>query len=230
MMAPVAPDVMVSAARVIATPRPPFHLTHHPGAWEVVTVKGEVEGVKLDGPVWLPILSTLASSTPGANLIRTRQPHEPVEAAYQHARHVDRDRGVVWLEPTDVIPASCLPAGVPEGGYIRAIQCFDPATSSSGVLHVEAWQVPAQTVPGQRQRFVMDMPKYNLWRAWLVIKGRVGVPLDYVREGLIGEQEQRLERIVSRPNKSDAPAEKQRKCVADYQAATIPGAKAEGSK
>jgi hypothetical protein len=230
MMAPIAPDVMVSAARVLAAPRRPYHLTHHPGAWEVLTVKGEVEGVKLDGPVWLPILSTLASSTPGANLIRTRQAHEPVEAAYQHARHVDRDRGVVWLEPTDTIPASCLPAGVPVGGYIRAIQCVDPAARAEGVLHVEAWQVPAQTVPGQPQRFVVDMPKYNMWRAWLVIKGRVEPPMDYIREALVAEQEQRLERIVSRPTKSDAPAEEQRKVCANYRAAIIPGAKAESSK
>jgi hypothetical protein len=206
-MQPGRADEIGSAFRLPIRPNVRFFLAHTPEEWEPEVVKGTVAGVELDGVFWLPGVARRVLE-PGAALIRTRQKGEPVEATYQHALEVSRREGWVWLDPTRHIPAECLPAGVPAGGYWRTMPCIDPRTKQTGDHHFEVWNLPAETLPNRRQRFDFHRESYNRWRAWLVLTGQVKPPLDYLLESIRNRMRDRVDRARSLPLPDNALAAK----------------------
>jgi hypothetical protein len=197
-MQPGKADEIGSAFRLPIRPNVRFFLAHTPEEWDPEPVKGTVAGVELDGVFWLPGVAPRVLE-PGAALIRTRGQQEPVEATYQHAMEVSRREGWVWLDPVRHIPAECLPPGVPAGGYWRTMPCIDPRTRQVGDYHFEVWKLPAETLPGRRQRFDYHRPSFNLWRAWLVLTGQVKPPLDFLLESIRGRMAERVERARALP-------------------------------
>lgn len=201
---------LAAGAAVAHAPNPQFFLRHHPRGWEIGVVKGEVEGVKLDGTYWLPQLS-LFTILPGASGCRTRGRHEAAEQVYLRAVMSERERGWTFIDPSTPIPAACLPTGIPAGGYLRELPCVDPKTGVRGVFHVEAWNVPHEVAPGEPHRLAFDHATYNLWRAWLVLTGQVTTPGRAVIEDIA----RRLQGRVERAELLDLPEEiRQRRVTA----------------
>src|SRR3990167_8214838 len=120
LMRPANPAPVSQRPRLAVQPTLPFLLRHHPTNWEV-------EAVGLKEPTWLPDIGKLVI-TAGAHLIRTRSRTEDEAAVLRHALDVDRHNGWITLDAARIIPRSCLPAAVPEGGYIRSLPCRDPRT------------------------------------------------------------------------------------------------------
>lgn len=186
MMEPSAFSAEEIAPRLAVGPNEPFFLRHHPGNWFPSRF---LEG----GPFWLPEI-TVHVLAPGVNGVRTRDKHEPVEAGYRNSVRDGEDHGWVYLSPRAEIPAECLPPGVPSGGYLRDVACQDPRTLASGRRYLEAWQVPAQTVPGEPQRFVFHHESHERWLAWLVRSGLIAPMAPYVAERLARRYTDRIER------------------------------------
>ena len=183
-MRPSSPEAMADDTRIRATPNESFFLRHHPNQWELAT-----EG--LDGPTILPIIAR-HTILPGQSGIRTIKEGQHPSAAYKHAKRDDEDRGWVYLAPLDPIPAAMLPAGMPEGGYLRDLDCRDVHTTATGSYFLEAWDVPEAVPPGAVQTFRHDRAAYNRWRAWLVETGKVPQPAPAIKRALVGRVEQRL--------------------------------------
>ena len=197
-MQPGKVESIGSTFRLPIRPNERFFLAHTPEEWEPEEVKGTVAGVKLDGVFWLPGISTRVLK-PGAALVRTLQKGEPPEEQYAKAQDTARRNGWVWLDPVRHLPAECLPPGVPPGGYWRTMPCIDPRTRQLGEFHFEVWNLPAETLPGRRQRFSYHRPSFNLWRAWLVLTAQVRPPLDYLLESITNRMRDRIERVRSLP-------------------------------
>ena len=195
LMQAVDPSRSATVKRLAFAPNEEFFLRHHPAQWEP-----ESDG--LAEATWLPDISRL-TLTPGAHLVRTRKRHEDPSETYKHAMNVDGNKGWVHLDPNAVIPADCLPAGIPAGGYLRAIPCKDPRSSAEGVRYVEAWDVPRAPVPGRPQKSTHNRAAYNRWRLWLVTSGQIKPPTDDVLAEMQATKAGRPARIGSVPRPED---------------------------
>ncbi|MEO0605447.1 MAG: hypothetical protein AAF211_28710, partial [Myxococcota bacterium] len=167
-------------------PNAPFFLRHHPRAWQVSRTLPEA--------TWLPEVTKHVLS-PGVNGVRTLGEHDEPKDAYEASvYHAEKKLGFVYLSPLDVVPDDCLPEGVPGGlGYIRELDCRDPISRIVGVHHVEAWQVPVETLIGEEQQWRWDRESYERWLAWLVRSGVVAPPTPRVLEPYIARQRDRVE-------------------------------------
>ena len=181
--------------RLLVAPNASVFLRHNPRCWEIDTVEGEVEGVKLDGAYWLPEV-LLFPLTPGSNGVRTRQTNEPPETTFTDAVFSAEKKGWVFLSDQDVIPARYLPPGVPEGTYRRTLACQSPEEQIIGVYYCEPWKVPVEGIPGDRQRFQWHRESYNLWRASLVITGKIRPPTKFVLEEVATRLRARVDRVM----------------------------------
>lgn len=200
LLRPEAPDPG-AGGRLRMVPTPPFLLRHHPTRWEA-----ESEG--LPGATWLPGIDILPI-VPGTHLMRTRKAGEEPSETYREALNADANNGWVHLDPSMPIPAECLPAGVPVGGYRRPVPCQDPVKGTPGVRHLEAWDVPRQWVPGSGpQKTKHDRGAYNRWRLWLVTSGIIAPPTDDVIEAIQQARGGRVERILARNPAEDIRAKK----------------------
>jgi hypothetical protein len=198
MQAPPTED-LGAVVRIAYPITPAFFLMHSPTDWEARAVNGEVDGVRLDGVYWLPVLAKLPEvpgSTPG---MRTRKRGESPEASYADA--VDRRRRGGWavLDRVESIAPAYLPAGIPAGPYIRRMACRDPQTGRDGYAHVEAWHVPVRTSPGRKQAFKFDFATYDLWRASLVLRGVVDPPTEDVTAPQVSRARSKVSRIAALP-------------------------------
>jgi len=210
---PASSGRLASGASWRIGPNQPFFLRHHPEEWDLAE-----EG--LDGPTLVPVVHKQYIQ-PGAGLVRTRRQHEPPESAYRNAVTEAQRAGLAYLDPTTEIPASCLPAGVPAGGYMREVACVDPLTGASGTYYAEPWEVPVATSGGGRQRIKWDRAAHNRWLVHLVESGQIAPPpagvvdakiraasghLRYaramrvpedLRQELVGEKAKRLDKLKS---------------------------------
>jgi hypothetical protein len=221
MMAAADPRHMAATARLAVAPNVEFFLRHHPAQWEP-------EATGLDGNTWLPVIGMLPL-VPGAHLVRTRKNSEDPVETFKNAIKTDETKGWVHIEPNAPIPAECLPAGVPAGGYLRQVPCKDPRSNAVGTYYLEAWNVPRAHIPGTKQRFVFDRAAYNRWRLWLVTSGAIQPPTEDVLRELIAARSGRPDRIAALPLPDDL--RKSRVAAAEAAVdgmtkAAIPGAKA----
>lgn len=217
MQAPPSEE-LGAVVRINAAPSPAFFLEHSPIEWEAVAVKGEVEGVTLDGVYWLPVISKLPEvpgSSPG---MRTRKRGEAPEASYADA--VDRRRRGGWavLDRAEAIAPAYLPAGVPAGPYIRRMACRDPKTGRDGYVHIEAWQVPIRTAPGRPQAFKYDYAAHRLWRASLVLKGLIDPPTEDVTAPQVAKAQSKVDRVSALPLPDEVRRERVAKARAAFEA------------
>jgi hypothetical protein len=202
---------------MVATP--PFLLRHHPSHWSA-----ESEG--LDGTYWLPEISILPL-VPGAHLVKTRKGNEDPSESIKLAVNTDANNGWTALDPSTPIPADCLPAGVPVGGYRRPVPCTDPLRGTPGTRHLEAWDVPKQWVPGSgAQKYVHDRASYNRWRLWLVMQGIIAPPTEDAIQALQQARSGRVARILARNPAEDirarAKADEERALASAMETATVP--------
>ena len=174
---------------LVIDPNAPFFLRHHPRAWRLSTT---FEGSQ----VLLPDV-TKHVLAPGVNGVRTRNKNEDVNMGWRSAIRDCLEKGWTYIDPDSAVPAYCLPDGVPAGGYIREIECQGPLTRREGQFHVEAWDVPIPTLPGDVQRFRFDTAKYELWLHYLVQSGAVSPPNDAILPGLTDRVRGHLERAES---------------------------------
>lgn len=179
-------------------PNQPFFLRHHPKAWRVSTT--------LKTPLVLPDV-TKHVIAPGVNGIRTRGKNEPVEAMYQMALMDQISKGWTYLDPAAPIPAGCLPEGVPPGSYIREMASQGLIDRTVGIHYVEAWQVPIQTLPDDKQRFWFDTAKYERWLRFLVESGQIAPMIPGILSGMTKRVRDHVERVETM-NLNPAVAEK----------------------
>lgn len=170
-------------------PNMPFFLRHHPRAWRLSTT---FEGAQ----ILLPDV-TKHVLEPGVNGVRTRDKDEDVDMGWRNSVRDSLEKAWTYLDPEDAVPSFCLPGGVSGGGYIRDIDCKGPITRREGKRHVEAWDVPISTLPGDVQRFRFNTAKYELWLLWLVESGRIQGPNDAILPGLTDRVENHLDRVES---------------------------------
>ena len=155
-----------AAAVILAPPSFPFFLRHHRENWRVSHASPK--------STLLPEV-TMFRLAPGANGVRTRNKDEQPDAGYRQALRNEIDKGWMFLDPSRVIPASCLPSGVSEGSYIRRVECVHPVTLQAGELYLEAWNVP-QPAAGSATTFKFDRAAYERWLLWLVESGQIAGP------------------------------------------------------
>ena len=153
-----------SAGRLAIDPNQPFFLRHHPKAWRVSTT--------LKRATVLPDVTKFVIA-PGVNGVRTRSDGESDEMSYQAALMKDTMKGWIFLDPAAPIPEGCLPDGVPAGSYIREMPCQGLIVRRVGIYYAEAWDVPVETLPDDRQRFQFDTAKYERWLRFLVESGQI---------------------------------------------------------
>lgn len=206
LLAAPKPVDATGQGRLLLEPRPRFFLWFTLAAWEVVS-----EG--LSGPRLLPVL-VCQPVVPGANGIRTRAKNEAEEASWVGGIKEWADKGRQLLDPNRVIPASCLPPGVPEGPYIREIPCAHPRYKTPGSYFCEAWDVPNPPTPGMPQSFKRDRGAYNRWRASLVDEKVVPGPPDAVVQNML----RNADRAINRTRISNAPADVRDERVKDAKA------------
>ena len=155
-------------ATPVCEPNERFFLRHWPREWECEEVDGKA--------CWLPCLGPHILK-PGTDNIRTlarhesHKPHLAFEMSVMNARR----EGWVYIDPEVPVPTECLPDGVPEGGYLRALDCVNKA-GVGGTKWVEAWEIPVPTLPGERQQWSFERESYNRWRKHLVESGQVPQP------------------------------------------------------
>lgn len=179
-------------------PNVPFFLRHHPRAWRLSATLSEYFGQEILLPdVLMHVLA------PGVNGVRTRDKDEDVDMGWRNSVRDSLEKDWTYLDPEDVVPSFCLPLGVSGGGYIRDIDCKGPITRREGKRHVEAWNVPISTLPGDIQRFRFDTAKYELWLLWLVESGRIASPNDAILPGLTDRVENHLDRVESSSMNAD---------------------------
>jgi hypothetical protein len=197
----------------------PFLLRHHPLHWSA-----ESDG--LEATTWLPDISILPLVA-GAHLVRTRKANEAASESIKLAVNADANNGWTHLDPATVIPAECLPTGVPVGGYRRPMPTQDPVKGEVGTVYLEAWAVPKQWVPGTgRQKYAYDRPSYNRWRLWLVTEGILAPPTEDVLLSIQQSRGVRVDRILARNPAEDMRAKKkadeERKLAAAMESAAVP--------
>lgn len=194
MRAP-SPASMGAVSYFTMEPAPRFFLLHSPTDWEVVQVSGEVLGHKLEGAYFLPVLTKLLEvpgSSPG---MRTRRRDESEDKSFADALDYRRRAGWAVLDRSQTIASAFLPAGMPEGPYIREVSVRSPSTGAAGVAYVEAWQVPLRTAPGRAQAFRYDHASNALWRASLCLSGVIAAPTEDVIAPLVRGYKARVRRI-----------------------------------
>ena len=152
-------------------------------------------------PTLLPDV-TMMVLEPGVNGVRTLDEGEAPEAAYKQAVWRAQEHGWVYLSPLEQVPAECLPAGVPSGSYLRELPCEDPRTRRRGKRYLEAWNVPADTLPDEEQEFEFDVAAYERWLLWLVQSGQIKPVARQVAARLLRVAEGHLERAYTVPNLS----------------------------
>lgn len=204
----------------IADHNPLRQYKHHPRSWEVVDMDGE--------PVLLPLLAPMFLE-PGVNLVKTRRKDSTDDPTYDTLKRAEQS-GCTVLDPNEPVPASCLPKGVPAGGYRRRIRCRDTRTLREGYHYTSCWDVPVRTPPGEPLRFVFDRDSYNRWRLHLVKSGTIEPVLPVVVEDMKREAGRRLRRKLNRMYPSGelterihADAKKQHDQVAAAAAAAAAG-------
>ncbi len=217
MMKPTKFSEVAATAALRIRPNRPFLLRHHPAAWRVSTT---LPAVTLLPDVTMHVLE------PGVNGVRTLDKHEadqPERAYEQSVFKAERD-GWTYLSARQPVPAECLPAGVPPGGYLRDLDCMDPRTSTKGSRYVEAWMVPTATLPNEDQEFRFDLASYERWLLWLVESGLLQPPMRQIGERLTARVRAHLDRAHTVPNLSpevrQARIEAKRKIVEAHEAAT----------
>lgn len=173
------------ASLLAASPNHRFFLRHHPSAWRVSS--------RLEKPTWIPDIAKHILA-PGVNGVRTIRKGETAEASYRNSVRDAMDKGWSYLDAGAPIPAEYLPPGVPVGGYIRELECADPLTRRRGTYYLEAWQIPVESLPDERQRFEYDLSAHERYAAWLVLSGQLRPVLPQVIERLISSAGARLER------------------------------------
>lgn len=197
-------------------PNAPFFLRHHPRAWQV--------SATLDEPTWLPEV-TKHVLAPGVNGVRTLGEHDEPKDAYEQSVFASTRLGWVYLSPLEPIPDDCLPAGVPRGlGYLRELDCRDPISRMTGTHHIEAWQVPIETLPGEEQQWRWDRESYERWLAYLVRSGQIAPPMPRVLAPLIERQRGRVERARTLNLEKDLRDERvarKREILARYESAAL---------
>lgn len=163
-----APVAQASTRTPVCDPSERFFLRHWPREWECEEVDGS--------PVWLPILGPHLLK-PGTTNIRTLAKHEAhrPHLAYEFSVMSSRRDGWIYIDPDTAVPDDCLPDGVPEGGYLRSLDCVS-RSGIAGEKWVEAWEVPVPTLPGEPQRWRFDRASYNRWRKHLVDSEQVPAP------------------------------------------------------
>lgn len=195
-----ASQAVTAALRIACRPSPFFFLRHHEGDWEVVS-----EG--LAEPTLLPVIGK-HPLVPGVAGMRTTTRGMEPQHAHRDAIIKGMENGWVYLAPNETIPAELLPSGVPVGGYCRAVPCADPLTGEAGTAHLEAWQVPVETVVGERQQYAYDRSAYNRWRLSLVKRGVIKPPKGQVKQGLTKRARRHLERAAALPLPEDLRAQR----------------------
>jgi len=205
-------DLVDPKPRIVARPNWPFFLRHWPEAWDIGT-----EG--LDKPTWLPQV-VQHIMRPGAGGMRTlKKGMNPADVYFNAKRDAERE-GWIYVELNEVVPADCLPPGVPEGPYFRAVACRDKKTGTLGKHYVEAWEVPVASAANRKQKFQYDRAGYNRWRASLVTRGLIPGITEDVRQALIYGAENRLGRVevlnFSNDNVRDRRVDAQAKETAVY--------------
>lgn len=206
----------VAAGRVVIAPNDPFFLRHHPRAWRV--------SVTLPEPTFLPDV-TMHIIAPGVNGVRTLSEGDLPEAAYEDSVHTGQKRGFTYLSPIAPIPADCLPPGVPSGPYIRELECVHPLTHRPGVYHVEAWNVPIETLPDEQQQFKFHLQSYERWLAYLVLSGQIAPPNERVAQTLrdrVREHVERTKLLNVAPDIRDEFVRRKQEIADRYAAAKAP--------
>lgn len=199
LLRPASSAATGSLRRIAARPNEAFWLLAHPLAWDIAIVDGVVEGKKLAGTaVWVPDLVKLVEA-PGANGIRVVPSGQGPEAAYTGALRARLEAGWTVLDRTEAIASVYLPPGVPEGPYIREVDCQDPLTHVIGVHYLEAWQVPVASVGDAKQRFRFDRDAHTRWRASLCLRGLIAPPSEEVRREVRARLEAKIGRIEVQP-------------------------------
>jgi hypothetical protein len=195
MMTPTKFSQVAATAALRIRPNRPFLLRHHPAAWRVSTT---LKAVTLLPDVTMHVLE------PGVNGVRTLDKHEAdqPERAYEQSVFKSERDGWTYLSARQPVPADCLPAGVPAGGYLRDLDCLDPRTSAKGSRYVEAWMVPTATLPNEDQEFKFDLASYEKWLLWLVESGLIMPPMPQIGARLTARVRAHLDRAHTVPNLS----------------------------
>jgi hypothetical protein len=204
------------SALLAIAPNDAFFLRHHPRAWRVSST--------LEDPVFLPDV-TKHVLAPGCNGVRTLGEHDEPSQAYEDSVHSAEKKGWLYLSPLDPVPADCLPAGVPEGGYLRALDCRHPLTRQAGQHHVEAWCVPIATLPDEDQQFRFDVASYERWLRYLVLSGQVAPPNERVVETMrsrVREHVARTQMLNVAPDIREQFVAKKAAIAERYAAAQVP--------
>lgn len=142
----------------------PFVLRHHPASWRVSS--------RLERPIWIPDVGAVVIA-PGCNGIHTLKLGDKPEFAWQDAQYQGEKDGWRYFNRTANIPADCLPAGVPAGGYFREFPCWSPQTRLPGTYYLEVWKIPVPSLPNEDQQFTYDLAAHERWCRWLVLSGHV---------------------------------------------------------
>jgi hypothetical protein len=206
-----------------------FFLRFMPGLgnWEPATVG-------LDGSFMLPILGKHILS-PGAVGVRTRTRHQPELESYRRAFTRAREEGWQYLiDEAASIPPELLPpavvaaarmAGKSPGGYLQRAKTRGPGPGQPLTdTYLEAWQLPLPTRPHQkRTRFSFDNAGYNRFRLWLVVTGRVSLPM----AGEMDERQSGMLRALRIAETASGPPAAVKRVVSSAKAAITAASKAQ---
>lgn len=195
-----SPVATAFQATPVVEPNCRFFFRHWPREWEVEDVDGK--------PEWLPSLAPHILK-PGSGNIRTLSPselHTP-HRAYETAVMDARREGWIYIDPDTYVPSDCLPPGVPDGGYLRELDCVSKG-GAQGSRWVTAWTIPVKTLAGERQQWSFDRDLFNKWRKTLVDDGVVEPPDRAVVKKYIARISRHIVRNKAKPIPTDLRTER----------------------
>ena len=163
-----------------------FKMRHHAAAWRV--------SATLEVPTWIPVIGHLTIA-PGCDGIHTIKESDRPEKVWEDAVAKTTKLGWSYFGQNDPIPAEYLPPGVPEGGYLRRLPCWDPQ-AGRGTYYLEAWRIPVASLPNEDQQFTYAMGAHERWCEWLVATGQVAEILPQVVKRRIATARNRVERAI----------------------------------
>lgn len=168
-----ASDGLTGAMFRVSRASPSFCLVFSPMLFDQFELNGKVDGKEVKGTFWLPIPSRF-NLVGGAAGILEREKGKPETMMYLDRENTgQKEKGEIWIRPTEQIGAAFLPPGVSPGSYRRIAQVNEAGSDDVRPHYVTVWDSYEVISPGMPAAYSFDRARFGLWIYSLVVAGRI---------------------------------------------------------